>query len=141
MGCLSLLQGIFPTQRLNSGLLPCRRILYQLNHKGSPRILEWVACPLSRGSSRPRNQTRISCIAGGFFTNCAMREAPGPCWLSILHTVVCICLEKEVATHSSNSCLENFMERGAWWAAVHGVAKSRTRLTHTQSVYTVIPAS
>ena len=26
------------------------------------------------------------------------------------------------------SCLENPMERGAWWATVHGVAKSRTRL-------------
>ena len=28
------------------------------------------------------------------------------------------------------SCLENPMDRGAWWAAVHGVAKSRTRLSH-----------
>ena len=27
------------------------------------------------------------------------------------------------------SCLENSMYRGAWWAAVHGVAKSRTRLS------------
>ena len=27
------------------------------------------------------------------------------------------------------SCLENPMNRGAWWAAVHGVAKSRTRLS------------
>ena len=26
------------------------------------------------------------------------------------------------------SCLENPMDRGAWWAIVHGVAKSRTRL-------------
>ena len=26
------------------------------------------------------------------------------------------------------SCLENPMDRGAWWATVHGVAKSRTRL-------------
>ena len=26
------------------------------------------------------------------------------------------------------SCLENPMDRGAWWAAIHGVAKSRTRL-------------
>ena len=39
-------------------------------------MLEWVACPLSRGSSQPRNQSRVSCIAGGFFTNWAdIREA------------------------------------------------------------------
>ena len=37
--------------------------------QGKPRILEWVAYPFSRGSSRPRNQTGVSCIAGGFFTN------------------------------------------------------------------------
>ena len=42
---------------------------YQLSHRGSPRILEWVVYPFSRGSSRPRNQTRVSCIAGGFFAN------------------------------------------------------------------------
>ena len=28
-----------------------------------------------------------------------------------------------------HSCLENPMDGGAWWAAVHGVAKSRTRLS------------
>ena len=28
-----------------------------------------------------------------------------------------------------DSCLENPMDRGAWWAAVHGVAKSQTRLS------------
>ena len=39
------------------------------------RIPEWVAISFSRGSSRPRNQTRVSCIAGRFFTNWAMREA------------------------------------------------------------------
>ena len=33
---LSLLQGIFPTQELNQGLLHCRRILYQLSYQGSP---------------------------------------------------------------------------------------------------------
>ena len=32
------------------------------------RILQWVAIPFSRGSSRPRDQTRVSCIAGRFFT-------------------------------------------------------------------------
>ena len=75
MGSLSLLQAIFPTQGLNPGLPHCRWILYQLSHKGSPRILEWVACPFSRVSSWPRNQTRVSCIAGRFFTNWDMREA------------------------------------------------------------------
>ena len=53
MGSLSLLQGIFPTQELNPGLPHCRQILYQLSHKGSPRIPEWVAYPFSRGSSDP----------------------------------------------------------------------------------------
>ena len=55
VGSLSLLQGIFPTQGLNLGLLHCRWILYQLSHKGSPRILEWVAYPCSSGFSQPRN--------------------------------------------------------------------------------------
>ena len=32
-----LLQGIFPTQELNPGLLHCRRILHHLSHQGSPR--------------------------------------------------------------------------------------------------------
>ena len=39
------------------------------------RILEWVAISSSRGSSWPRNQTQISCIAGRFFPNWATREA------------------------------------------------------------------
>ena len=33
------------------------------------RTLEWVAFAFSRGSSQPRDQTRVSCSAGGFFTN------------------------------------------------------------------------
>ena len=36
LGSLSLLQGIFPTQGSNAGLLHCRWILCQLSHKGSP---------------------------------------------------------------------------------------------------------
>ena len=34
------------------------------------RILEWAAFPFSRGSSQPRDQTQVSCIAGRFFTSC-----------------------------------------------------------------------
>ena len=86
---LSLFQGIFPTQGSNPGLMHCKQILYHRSHKGSPRILEWVAYPFSSRSSWPRNRTEVSCIAGGFFTNWAIRETP--CCLSILYVSVCIC--------------------------------------------------
>ena len=56
VGSYFLLQGIFPTQGSNPGLSHCRWILYQLSHKGSPRILKWVAYCFSSGSSRPRLQ-------------------------------------------------------------------------------------
>ena len=39
------------------------------------RILEWAAFPFSRGSSQPKDRTQVSCIAGGFFTSWAAREA------------------------------------------------------------------
>ena len=75
VGSLSLLQGIFPTPGLNRGLPNCRWILNQLSHKGSPGILEWVAYLFSSRSAWPRNWTWVSCTAGGFFTNWAIREA------------------------------------------------------------------
>ena len=49
MGSHTFLQGIFPTQGSNPGLLHCRQILYQLSHEGSPKILEWVALQNSVG--------------------------------------------------------------------------------------------
>ena len=79
MGSRSLLQGIFPTQGSNPGLLHCRKILYELSHKRSQRILEWVAYPFSRGASRPRNQTGVSCIAGRFFTPTELSGKPHTC--------------------------------------------------------------
>ena len=39
------------------------------------RTLQWVAMPSSRRSSRPKDQTQVSCIAGGFFPVWATREA------------------------------------------------------------------
>ena len=38
-------------------------------------ILEWLAIPFSRGSSRPRDRIQVSCIAGRFFTIRAPRKA------------------------------------------------------------------
>ena len=80
VGSRSFLQGIFPTQRSNPGVLHCRWTLYQLSHKGSPRILQWVAYPFSRGSSQRRNQSGVFCIAVGFFTSWASREAYQEGW-------------------------------------------------------------
>ena len=64
----------FSTQGPNPGLLHCR-ILYHPSHRGSPRILELVTYPFSRRFSWPRNRTRVSCIAGRFFTSWTTREA------------------------------------------------------------------
>ena len=69
-----VLQGIIPSQGSNPGLPHCTQILYQLSHQENPSILEWVAFPFSSGYSWPRSLTRVSCIAGEFFTNWAIRE-------------------------------------------------------------------
>ena len=55
--------------------------------------------------------------------------------LSISHTVVYIFGEGN-GTPLQDSCLENPMARGAWWAAVHGVAKSRKRLSDFTFLFT-----
>ena len=55
------------------GLQPTRLLVHEIFQA---RILEWVAISFSRGSSQLRDQTRVSCTAGTFFTNWATREAP-----------------------------------------------------------------
>ena len=60
----SLLQEFFQTQGWNGSLPHCKRILYQLSHQGSQRILEWVAYPFSSRSSQSRNPAEVFCIAG-----------------------------------------------------------------------------
>ena len=53
------------------------------------RILEWVALPLSRGSSQPRDRTQVFHIAGGFFTSWATRK-PSCCkWCKLAKGVDC----------------------------------------------------
>ena len=59
------------------------------------RILEWVAIPFSRVSSRPRDQTPVSCIVGRFFTIWATKEALRVfmlCCAVLSHSVVPDCL-------------------------------------------------
>ena len=63
---------------------------YPLHGILQARMLEGVAFPFSRGSPQPRDQTRVSLIASGFFTNWAIKEGPAP-----------NPLKKEMTTHSS----------------------------------------
>ena len=57
-----------------SCLTVCDAMDYTVHGILQARILEWVAFLFSRRSSQPRDQTQVSCIAGGFFTSWAMRE-------------------------------------------------------------------
>ena len=78
------------------------------------RILEWVSCP-SPGDLLNAGTEFVSLmsptLAGGFFTSSTT------------------CGEGN-GTQLQYSCLENPMGRGAWWAAVHGIAKSQTRVSN-----------
>ena len=82
----------------------------------------------SRISSQPRDQTPLPCIAGlpggsdgkeSSFNAGDSGSIPG--------------LGRSPEEGNGNSlqysCVENFMDRGAWWATVHGGAKSQTRLS------------
>ena len=74
---------------------------------------------LLQGIFPNRDQTQVSCITRGFFTNWTIREAQ--------------CASKCIKGEGNGnplqcSCLENPRDGGAWWAAVYGVAQSRTRL-------------
>ena len=60
------------------------------------RILEWVAIPFSRGSSQPRNWTRVSCIPGGFFISWGTREFPRIWENSVLSAQFCPQLKTEL---------------------------------------------
>ena len=134
VGSLSFLRGIFPTQGSNPRLPYCRLILYQLSHQGSPRILKWVAYPFSSGSSPPRNWTRISCIAGGFFTNWATREAwvcSNLCPLSWWWY-----LTISYSAHSS-FCLQSFLASGSF--PVSQLFTSRVQRIRASASAAVLP--
>ena len=223
VGSLSLLQGIFPTQWLNPGLLHCKQILYQPNHKGSPRILEWVAFHFSRYLPNPGIKLGSPAMQADSFPtelwgrpydprdfgnllpgSSAFSKSSLNIWKSLVHILLKLGLENFEYYFSSMwsecncavvwtffgiallwdwnenwsfpvlwpllsfpyllaywvqhfnsiifvsfivplytfsmfngegndnplqySCLENPMDGGTWWAAVHGATKSRTRL-------------
>ena len=135
-------------------------------------ILELVAVPFSRGSHWPRNQTGVSCFAGGFFTNCyqgspaklvvskSMVKAMAPHSSTLawkipwteepgrLQSMGLLRVRHDWATSLSLFTFLHWRKKwqptpvflpgesqgwGAWWAAVYGVAQSRTQLMRLSS--------
>ena len=100
------------------------------------RILEWVAIPFSRGSSQPRDQTQVSCIAGRCFTLWATREAVVknlPVNAGDIGDAGSISGSgrSRGGGHDNTlqySYLENHMDRGPWQSTVHTVSQSQTWL-------------
>ena len=103
------------------------------------RVLEWVAISFSRGSSPPRDWTQVSHIASRCFYHLNHEGSfPGG---SVGKESACNVEDlglipgwgRSPGEGNGNplqySCLENLMDGGAWWAAVHGITKSRTRLS------------
>ena len=61
----------------------CDCMYYTVHGILQARILEWVVFPFSRGSSKPRDRTQVSCIADSFFTSWATREAQQSAYLHL----------------------------------------------------------
>ena len=112
VGSHSLLQETFLNQGLNSGLLHCRWILYLLSHEGGPKCpKEYIE--LFVVIYKLNNYETIVLQWDSFFLACSL-----------------LGIGEGNGTPFQYSCLENPMDREAWWAAVHGVAKSRTGLSN-----------
>ena len=82
VGRLSILQGIFPTQESNQGLLHCRWVLYQLSYQGSPytyiHIHLFFNILFHYGLLQDTEYSSLCYTVG-------------PCCLPILYMVVCFC--------------------------------------------------
>ena len=90
------------------------------------------------------NMNRPGLPSGDFSHLTCIRSTGLPWWLREVKASACNVRDlglipgserspgEENSNPLKNSCLENPMDRGAWWATVHGVAKSRTRLVSLQ---------
>ena len=88
-GCHALLQGIFPTQGMNPGLLLCRWILYHLSHQGSPGILERVAYPFSIGVFPTQGSIWVLLHCRQILYQPSYQGNPVQLYI---HTYMCICV-------------------------------------------------
>ena len=114
---ISFSRGIFPTQGLNLPLLHWQVDSIPLSHMGSSR--HWGFNIKSRGKENVCATMILVNFLSGIFklVECSSDFRLSMKWFG-----------EGDGTPLQYSCLENPMDGGAWWAVVHGVAKSRTRL-------------
>ena len=91
------------------------------------RILEWVAMPSSRGCSRPRDRTHVSCIAGRFYIVCATRKNT----LRFENTRLRTCVaDQECTTLVFKWQVSEGEERSHHWGVGAGICLVCVQLTH-----------
>ena len=79
VGCYFLLQGIFPTQGSNPGLLDYRQTLYHLSHQGSPKTTIWPSNPTTRHIPWGNQNWKDTCtpmFTAALFTIARTRKQP-----------------------------------------------------------------
>ena len=114
-GSCSLLQGTFPTHESNHDLLHCRQILYQLSYQRSHIYIythrQTDTYNVRMGLSQWLSGKESACNAGDTGSVLGLGRFLGGGHGNPLQY----------------SCQENPMERGAWWATVHGVTKNQAQ--------------
>ena len=73
------------------------------------RILKRVVISSSKGSSQPRDWTEVSCMAGGFFTVWATREALCMCAYMCIYIYVCVYIYVCIHTHTHTHTQRNII--------------------------------
>ena len=103
---------------------------------GQAQGVAWVVCPplcwccVQRSCAGPCFDSSTSEVAVGFWPFCSLLFiiCPNCACMQLLSVPCSFFVGEGNGTPLQYSCLENPMNRGVWWAAVHGVATSRTRL-------------